>query len=82
MTFSYKEEPQRPKYARVGSYIVTMDKIHGVMISKAESKEYPYQVFVTYLDSEKGQYSVVLEMASKEDATKACDKIAEQLGAL
>jgi len=69
-------------YTRVGSYIVTLDQVHGVMMSKAESKDFPYQVFITYLDKERGQYSVVLEMPSKEDATKACDKIAEQLGAL
>lgn len=69
-------------YTRVGSYIVTLDQIHGVMMSKAESKDFPYQVFITYLDKDRGQYSVVLEMSSKEEAEKACDKIAEQLGAL
>lgn len=82
MSFSYNADAQKPKYARVGTYIITLDQIHGVMVSKADSKEFPYQVFITYMDKEKGQYTVALEMADKEAADQASDKIAQQLGAI
>lgn len=83
-SFPIPDVPQapKPKYTRVGTYIITVDQIHGVMMSKADSKDFPYQVFITYLDKEKGQYTIALEMPSKEAAEKACDKIAEQLGAI
>jgi hypothetical protein len=71
-----------PEYCRIGSYIVTLNQIFGVMISKADNKDFPYQILITYLDKDRGQYSVALEMVSKEAADKGCDKIAEHMGAI
>ena len=82
MSFSAQYDIPRPKHAKLGNYIITLDQIHGVMMSKADNKDFPYQVFVTYMDKDRGAHTVVLEMSSKEVAEQACSKIAEQLGAI
>jgi hypothetical protein len=82
MSFNLDDYKPRPKHAKLGNYIITLDQIHGVMMSKADNKDFPYQVFVTYMDKERGAHTVVLEMSSKEVAEQTCSKIAEQLGAI
>lgn len=65
------------RYLRIGPYILSLDYIHGVMQTKTDNKEFPYQIFITYTD----KTSVVLEIPNKEKCDSACDKIAEALGA-
>lgn len=82
MSFSYEQHPQVPRYAEVGDYIVTLDQIHGLMISKADSKDFPYQVFITYRYVDGTMHTVALEMASKELALESKKKIAGHIGAV
>lgn len=72
----YESSP-KPRYLRIGPYIVSMEFIHGVMKVQSQDKEFPYQIYVTYTDKS----TVALQMPNKEECEKACDKIAEELGA-
>lgn len=71
-------KPCIPRYIRIGPYIVNLDQVHGVMHTKTENKEFPFQIYLTYSD----KTTVVLDISSKEECDKACDKIAECLGAI
>lgn len=70
--------PCIPRYIRIGPYIVSLEYLHGVMYTKTESKESPFQIYLTYTD----KTTVALNISSKEECDKACDKIAECLGAI
>lgn len=71
------ELPPSPRYAKIDTYVISLEYVHGVMMAPTENRSFPYQVFVTYTD----KTSVVLDMTSKDKAIAACDKIAERLGA-
>lgn len=63
------------RYLRIGPYIVSLDHIHGVMEARTSNEDFPYQIYITYMD----KTSVVLDMPNKEDCDSACDKIADAL---
>lgn len=65
------------KYLRLGPYIVCLENVHGVMNLKTNSQDLPYQIYITYAD----KTSVVLDMPNLDECDRACDKIAEVLGA-
>jgi len=68
----------KPKYIRVGSYIATIDNVHGVVSVRTSNKEYPYQICITYNDTR----CVVLDCASKQESEDALNKIATELQAI
>lgn len=70
-------EMPKPRFTRIGPYIISLDYVHGVMSCKTGNKEFPFQVYVTYTD----KTSVALDMPNKEECDQACDKIANYLGA-
>ncbi len=71
------QEMPKPRFTRIGPYIVSLDYVHGVMSTKTSDKSFPFQIYVTYTD----KTSIVLDMPNKEESDKACDKIAAYLGA-
>jgi hypothetical protein len=74
-----KTDPSaKPRYCRIGPYIISIDLIHGVMAVLAEDQDSPFHIIITYAD----KTSICLECPSKEEKDIAMDKIAVELSAV